>query len=156
MESAALRTARTQLDRRYARMAGFRVQPPGGWLRTVRRALGMTMRQMASRMGKSNSAIVQIERGELSGSLSLQRLRAAADAMDCDVFHVVIPRQGGIGASLRARAETLARALVARTDLHMGLEDQSVGEEEREAQVAELVATLLRRPRDLWDEAPGR
>ncbi len=78
-DQAAL--ARKQLERRFAplRETSFAV-PPRGWIKAIREALGMTVRQLAARMGTSISRIPVIEKAEVSGSTTIKTLRQAAEA----------------------------------------------------------------------------
>ena len=82
---------RRQLD---ARLQGMpREQPPtGGWIRAIRTALGMTMAQLASRLNVSAPAIADLERRDGNESISVARLRTAADALGCDIVVVMVPR----------------------------------------------------------------
>ena len=67
--------------------------PAGGWLRSVRQALGASQTSVAARAGITQQAYAQFETGESAGTISLGRLRHAAAAMDCDLIYFVIPRR---------------------------------------------------------------
>jgi len=59
----------------------YRIQrPPRGWVKAIREALGMTTRQLASRIGVGQSRVVDIEKGEMTGSITLDSLQRAARA----------------------------------------------------------------------------
>ena len=79
------------------RLAGLgkrlEVPPPGGWLRTMRDALGMSSYQLAKRMGFSPTRIRQFEAEEVDGSIRLGVLRRAADAMNCTFVYAFAPRE---------------------------------------------------------------
>lgn len=82
---------RRQLDARLQTMQ--REQPPkGGWIRTIRRALGMTMAQLAKRLRVSAPGIADLESREANGSISVARLRSAAEALGCDLQIAFVPR----------------------------------------------------------------
>ena len=120
-------------------------------MRTIREALGMTARQLAARTGRSQTAVLSIERNEASGAAQLDSLQDLADALDCDVVYAMVPRT-----SLRERLErqacTIASQTVGRVSASMELEDQGVSEEERARQIDELAEEILRaRKRDFWD-----
>lgn len=82
---------RRQLD---ARLKAIPLeQPPNrGWIRTIRTALGMTMAQMGKRLGISAPGIADLESREAKGSISVARLRSAAEALGCDLQIVFVPR----------------------------------------------------------------
>jgi len=66
--------------------------PTGGWVRTIRTALGMTMEQLATRLRISAPAIADLERRESEGTVSVAKLREAADALGCDLVVAFVPR----------------------------------------------------------------
>jgi predicted DNA-binding mobile mystery protein A len=66
--------------------------PADGWVRTIRQALGMSTESLAFRMKVSRRSVVSLEAGEADGSVQLNTLRRAADALDCQLFHVLVPR----------------------------------------------------------------
>ncbi len=147
---------RAQLDRSLAELANLPDPPPRGWIRAVRTALGMSMRQMAERMGAASSTTVaQSEASEASGGISLRTLRAAADALECDVVYALVPRRGSLSASIRSQAMRIATEAVGHADTHMVLEAQGVVVERRAELIAEIADELERGSlRKLWD-APG-
>src|SRR4051794_9153154 len=57
-------------------------QPSDGWVRAVRKALGMSVRQLAERMGVRQQSTSKLEANERDGSITLNSLRKAAEAMD--------------------------------------------------------------------------
>jgi len=154
--ASAAKISRRQLDRQLEAVFEMATPvPPRGWVRAIRSALGMTMRQMASRMDGSASAVAAIEANEASGALTLRRLRAAAEALDCEVFYVLVPKSGSLEATLRRRAEAVAQGAVRHADRHMRVEDQGVDEPRLREHVDDLVADLLREPpARLWDPLP--
>ncbi|HWO39222.1 MAG TPA: hypothetical protein VNO32_61400 [Candidatus Acidoferrum sp.] len=48
-----------------------RSRPSGGWLRAMRQALCMTTRQLAKSVGVTQAAVVDAERTEAKGAMSL-------------------------------------------------------------------------------------
>ena len=155
--TSAARVSRKHLDRRLAEVAALiTAPPPRGWVRAIRTALGMSMRQMAERMGSSSpSAVVAIESNESSGALTLRRLRAAAEALDCDLVYVLVPKAGSLEETLRKRATEVAQTMVGQVDRHMRLEDQGVEESRLREQADDLASDLLRgAPNRLWERLP--
>lgn len=91
----------------------------------IRRGLGMTLKDLAHRMDVNTSAIAQAERNELSGTITLERLRKIANAMDCDLAYAFIPKdeRSDIQGITMKHATEKAKRLLKSADVHMELED---------------------------------
>lgn len=146
---------RKHLERRLAPLREINfTRPQRGWLRAMREALGMTTRQLAQRMGKSQSVIVDSEKSEARESISLASLRQAAEAMDCVLVYAIVPKEP-IDDILRARATEVAELQLARASHTMALENQSLSGADQRAERERLIDELLRGPTTrLWDEKP--
>lgn len=68
-------------------------RPYGGWLRTVRKALGLTAAAMARDLKVSPSAIFQLERSEWKDTITLNKLHQTARAMGCQLVYCIVPQQ---------------------------------------------------------------
>lgn len=146
--------ARKSLDRRFAplREADF-AMPPRGWLRAIREALGMTVRQLASRMGAAPSRITALEKAEVTGATTLKSLRAAAEAMDCTLVYALVPTSS-LEDMVRERARLRAEEELRRVHHTMTLENQALTRDdladERQRLIDNMLAGSLR---GLWDNA---
>jgi transcriptional regulator with XRE-family HTH domain len=69
--------------------------PDGGWLKGVRQSRNLSQREVAERAGVSQQAFDQFERGEMKGSVTLETLRNAADALDSELVYFLRPRRAG-------------------------------------------------------------
>lgn len=141
-----------QVDSRAARWRKLRLDNPprGGWLRTIREALGMTTAQLASRLGVAQQAIVKFERNEAAGKITLESLSRVAQALGCRVTYAVVPEKS-LAAMRRARALAVADSLTRPVAHSMRLEAQGVSDKETRRQRKELTDDLLRgNPRKLW------
>lgn len=131
----------TQVDRA---LKNVRVPPrPNiGWIQTIRTSLGMTTRQLASRLGVTQSTLAELEKSEAHDKITLQSLQRVADALDCEVQYVLVPR-----ASLKKRVATqadfIARSQVARVLHSMRLEDQAPTANLDKKEIARMRAKLL-------------
>lgn len=124
--------------------------PKEGWVRTLRKALGMSSEQLARRMKATPQLVRKLEKGESAGTLNLASLRRAADALDCDVVYALVPRRP-LREMLRERAQAVAKEQVRRVSHSMDLEAQGVDQRAEEQQLEQLVENLLREsPRKLW------
>lgn len=161
--TTAANLRRRQLDRVLRRAQALRSlsAPDRSWIREVRSALGMTTGQLGKRLGISQSAVVQMEKAEEEGTISLNALRRAAAALECSVAYALLPQQS-LEATVRARAQALATQMVRRVDDSMALEAQGVGKEFVTQRAGELTEELIRRlDRGLWNQldetdVPGR
>lgn len=130
-----------QLD--YRRPVGEIIRPPHGWLRAVREGLGLTLREVAARIGVSAPAIRSFERSEAEDRITLASLKRVAGALGCDLVYVLLPRK----ASFEELADHEARQRVAphieATEHSMALEAQASHD------VVEKVARETRRKRGL-------
>ena len=62
------------------------VEPsPGGWVRAVRKALGMTHAQLGARAGVSRQTVQAMEKAEAERRITLDSLDRPARAMNCRV-----------------------------------------------------------------------
>jgi len=150
-----MKDAIRHLDRRLNALRPLvdRSRPPKGWLRAVRDALGMTTSQLARRMGVTQPRIIELEKSEVSGNVTLHSLQRAAEALGCRVVYALVPERA-LAEVVRNRAEHLAEKQLAAVRHTMGLEDQAVEDKRANRELREqLVEELLRRPARLWDDA---
>jgi len=126
--------------------------PPEGWLRTVRKALGMSGAQLAKKMGVTRARVAQAEQAELSGGATLKSMQAAAEAMGCRFVYAVVPEKR-IEDLIAAQARKKAMALVGAASTHMALENQALPDA-KTAQEAERLSHELARemPPDFWSD----
>src|SRR5262249_6868050 len=116
-----------------------------GWIRSMRKVLGMTTTQLARRMGTSQPRICEIEKGEVHEQISLKTLKAAAQAMGCRLEYVFVPEKP-IEKQLEERAYDIAKEQVAYISHHMSLENQALSAQKQEEQIKLLAAELLKTP----------
>lgn len=145
--------ARKNIDKRLSQITNLQrlARPPRGWIKAIREALGMTSKQLAQRMGVSQPRASEIEKNELAGSLTLHTLQRAAQALDCRLVYVLVPRKP-LQEIIEERARRLARARLEAISHSMSLEDQSVDEEDARKQLDQLIRTLAEREGSaLWE-----
>lgn len=148
--------ARESLDGRLLelrRAASILTPPRGGWIKTVRSALGMTVSDLARRLNVGPSSALRIESNEIEGTLNLATLHKVANALDCEVVYALIPRQPTM-LTAKTRAIKLARARLAITQQSMALEDQALDESVLE-KLIERKASELVHSRGLWKDQLG-
>src|ERR1700742_3869223 len=113
-----------------------RSRPTGGWLRAIRQALGMTTRQLAKSVGVTQAAVVDAERTEAKGDITLATLQRYAAALGCELSYALVPKRP-LQEVVKERADRIARDQVSRVRHSMALEDQSTSEAHLEREIAE-------------------
>ena|SRR6185369_5815153 len=96
-----------------------------GWIRQMRHALGMTLSKLGTNCGVSTSTIAQAEHRESEGKVTLETLRRAAEAMNCEFTYAFVPKSS-MSEFVHRRAYEKAKRILQKADLHMSLEDQKV------------------------------
>jgi predicted DNA-binding mobile mystery protein A len=125
--------------------------PREGWVRSIRRAIGMTTPQLARRVGLTRQSVEDLERREAEGNVTIAALRRAAEALDSDLIYAVVPRSE-LGELVKTQALRQASKHMNRVAHTMRLEAQDVPRTEHEQQVAERADKLLRNwSRALWE-----
>jgi len=126
--------------------------PPEGWLRTVRKSLGMSGAQLAKRMGVTRARVAQAEHAELDGGLTLKSIRAMAEAMGCRFVYAIVP-PGRIEDVIMAQARKKAMAIVGTASKHMALEKQTLPAEKISQEVERLTSEIAQEmPPDFWSD----
>jgi predicted DNA-binding mobile mystery protein A len=129
--------------------------PPTGWIRAMRLAFGMTLEQLGRRLSITPQSVRDMEMREKEGSLTLDRLRKAAHALDMELVYGFVPREGTLEAYVERRARMLATMIVERTSQTMRLEDQENAQARLRKAIDERTKAIMEDlPRALWDQWP--
>lgn len=124
--------------------------PAGGWIRSLRGALGLAGVDLARSLGIAPSSVTALENSEAAGTVSLNTLRKAAAAMDCDLVYAIVPRSS-IAKVLERRAGEKADAMIRRVGQSMNLEAQGVVDDTARTLSREaIMKSLLEKPSSLW------
>ncbi len=152
MKAAIRNRARDRLDSKLASIKPIDrfATPPKGWVRAIRDAIGMTGAQLGKRLGMTAQGIVSLERSEASGTIQLNTLRRAAEAMDCVLVYALVPK-ASLTEMVDRRAREIALRALSRVSHSMALEDQQV-DRDLEKRIRSYIETALR-DRDLWESA---
>lgn len=146
-----------QLQQLNAKMLAFAALkevavPPSGWIKAIRTALGMSMQQLGNRLSVSKQGILDMERREKEGSITMKSLKEVAQVMDMQLVYGFVPNDGSLDALIEKRATELAIQIVMRTSTTMKLEDQGNTDKRIEKAIrerAEEISTEM--PKILWD-----
>lgn len=135
-----------------ASAAGNLAMPKEGWIRTVRKALGMSGAQLARRLGVTRAAISNTEKAELVGGVTLKNMQQMAEGLGCRFVYAIVPEKQ-LEDILDAQARKKALDIVNRTNKHMALESQSLSSEQIEYEIKRLQQDYLKEHfTDLWND----
>ena len=140
--------AREALDRRLGQWRAAAAPPPRGWIRAIREALGMSREDLAQRLGITRQGVLRMEKAEADGSIRMNTLRRAAEALGATVTYALVPDES-LEEMVGRRAHAVARRDVERANRTMALEDQTVAEQGQE-QILEELAGEVRNSARLW------
>lgn len=141
--------AREALERDLARHRDHPTPaPPRGWLRAIRDALGMSVRDLAGRAGVSFQRVSQIEQAETDGSVTLATLERMAEALGCRLEYTLVPERP-LDELVRDQARRKAATMLAGVDHSMALEQQRTDTDVRHRELDRLTEHLID-SRDLW------
>lgn len=127
IEYRELRTK--QLARQLASFETARgeARPQRGWLRALRKALGMSLESTAVRAKTTKQHIRQLEIAEADDRITLRSLRRVADALGCELVYAIVPKSGTIDELAEEKVRNEAAKRVLAVERSMALEDQAVG-----------------------------
>ena len=146
-----------QLQQLNSKMLGFAslkqvAMPPTGWIKAIRTAIGMSMQQLGNKLHVSKQGVMDSERREKDGSITIKSLREIARAMDMQLVYGFVPNDGSLDTLIEKRATELATQIVMRTANTMKLEDQANSKKRIETAIRERAAAIKNEmPKILWD-----
>ena len=103
------------------------IRPQKGWIRAIRQACGMTLREFAIHMRSGIAVAQQFEKSEAEYRITLKSLRRAADALGCELVYALVPKNGDIRDLMERRAKDEVTNDVLAVEHTMALENQAVG-----------------------------
>jgi predicted DNA-binding mobile mystery protein A len=147
-----LQLQRRQLDRIFESLREISdlSVPTKGWIRAIRSALGMPLDAISKKLGMTSEGVLMLEKREAEGSITLNRLREAANALDCSLIYVIVPNKD-LDSVLRGEAARTADKMIGRVSTTMSLEGQDVAEDENKELRNELIDKLIANPKLIWN-----
>jgi predicted DNA-binding mobile mystery protein A len=126
--------------------------PPTGWIKAIRLALGISAEQLGKKLGITRQGVMDIERREREGNITLKALQETAKALDMYVVFGFVPQDESLEELIDRKARQLATEIVMRTSNSMKLEDQEVSEKRIEKAIQERFNAIKNEmPKSLWD-----
>ena len=119
--------------------------PPSGWIKAIRGSLGLTIRQLADRVGVLHGSINQLEKREPKKRVTLESLEQAARAMDCKLVYAIIPQDSGetLDDIIRRHALDAASKIVKEVSHSMRLEAQGTSDKQIKDEVQRIAKELI-------------
>jgi predicted DNA-binding mobile mystery protein A len=153
MQNKQTKIIREQLDDTLSRFSSMALvnRPMRGWIRAIRDALGMNMRQFADRLGVSKSRIPRIEHDEITGSLTLKTMNRVADELDCVFVYGFVPRTS-LDDTVRKQATIVAQRRMNRLMHTMNLEDQGLSSKNTKKAFNNMIEETIDSPSMLWEK----
>jgi len=143
-----------QLDKKLAKYAliGKNGIPVGGWIKSIRTALNISLVQFARILKKSSPTVKGIEEREADKSITLKKLSEVGDALNLDLVYGFVPRDGSLENMIERRTHEVAKEIVMRTSHTMKLEDQENTKERLQKAIQDRAEKIKQEmPKYLWD-----
>ncbi len=126
--------------------------PPAGWVKAIRTSLGMTLQQLANKLGITQQSVQELEKREKEMGITLKSLNDVANAMDMQLVYALVPKDGSLDALIERKANQMAKEIVMRTSQNMSLEDQKNSQARLTEAVEERKTEIIQQlPKTLWD-----
>lgn len=150
LQPEAVALLRAQLDARFRTNRKPLRAPRSGWINAIRTALGMSPRHLGERLNMTVQGVADLERREANGTITLGKLREAANALNADVVVTVVPRTP---LERMVREQAMAKATAERNRIvhTMRLEAQHTGTDRVLSTKKLEDAWLTERLARLWD-----
>ena len=154
IEAVVLKQYQTKANQALKQFGGYATPTSEGWLKTVRKALGMSGSQLAKRLGVTKGRVSQAESAELTESATLKSMQNMAQAMNCRFVYAVIPEKE-IESIIKDQATLKAKEQIRAASTQMALEAQALNGQQLAFEVDRLTAEIIKKmPSDLWSDEP--
>jgi len=99
----------------------------GRFITTMRKFLGMSIKELAQRLNLTTATVQQMEKRECTGRITIETLTKLAEVMNCEFQYSFVPKSE-INDYIFEEAKKKAISLLNKTQVHMELEDQKAPE----------------------------
>ena len=143
-----------QLNEKMDQLTGLQhvIVPPIGWIRAIRNGIGMSMEQLGRKLSITKQGVMDIEKREKEGAITIKAMQEIAKAMDTQFVYGFLPNAGSLEQMIETRALEIAKTIVQRTSTTMKLEDQVNSKERIENAIKERATEIINKtPKILWD-----
>ena len=143
-----------QLNEKMDQLNGLQhvIVPPIGWIKAIRNGIGMSMEQLGKKLSITKQGVMDIEKREMEGAITIKAMQEIAKAMDTEFVYGFVPNAGSLEQMIETRALEIAKTIVLRTSTTMKLEDQANSKERIEKAIKERAKEIINKtPKILWD-----
>jgi predicted DNA-binding mobile mystery protein A len=143
-----------QLNEKMDQLNGMQhvIVPPIGWIKAIRNGIGMSMEQLGKKLSITKQGVMDIEKREKEGAITINSMQEIAKAMDTQFVYGFVPKAGSLEQMIEYRALEIATKIVERTSTSMKLEDQANSKERIEKAIKERATEIINKtPKILWD-----
>jgi predicted DNA-binding mobile mystery protein A len=143
-----------QLNEKLEKLTGLQhlIVPPIGWIKAIRNGIGMSMEQLGKKLSITKQAVMDMEKREKEGAITIKSMQEIAKAMDMRFVYGFVPNAGSLEQMIETRALEIATKIVQRTSTTMKLEDQVNTKERIEKAIKERAVEIINKtPKILWD-----
>ena len=128
------------------------IVPPIGWIKAIRNGIGMSMEQLGKKLSITKQGVMDIEKREKEGAITIKSMQEIAKAMDMKLVYGFVPNASSLEQMIETRAIEMATKIVERTSNTMKLEDQANSKERIEKAIKERASEIINKtPKILWD-----
>jgi predicted DNA-binding mobile mystery protein A len=147
------RLRRDQLDRSFIHLKTLNLRTPKkGWLKEIRESLGMSMKDLAERLGTIKQRVERIEKDEVASKVTLETMKKTAEAMNCDFVYFILPKNS-LEETLKDQSFKTAQKILKQVGQTMALEAQSTSNLSKKKMIENLAQEmLLKEDRKIWKE----
>ncbi|PKP13292.1 MAG: XRE family transcriptional regulator [Bacteroidetes bacterium HGW-Bacteroidetes-3] len=125
--------------------------PERGWVYTIRTALNMTLQQLGHKLKITIQGVQDIEKRELSGSISIKSMKEVANALDMKFVYGFVSNHNSLENLIELKASELAEKMVQKNS-NSAAENKVKGKDELQQEIESLIRELKREiPKTLWD-----
>jgi predicted DNA-binding mobile mystery protein A len=112
----------------------------------------MSMEQLGKKLSITKQGVMDIEKREKEGSVTIKSMQEIAKAIDTHFVYGFVPKAGSLEQMIENRAFEIATKIVERTSTSMKLEDQANSKERIEKAIKERASEIINKtPKILWD-----
>jgi predicted DNA-binding mobile mystery protein A len=112
----------------------------------------MSMQQLGNKLSITKQGVMDIEKREKEGSITIKSLKELGRALDMELVYGFVPNDGTLEALIEKRARELATKIVLRTSNTMRLENQGNSDQRIELAINERTEEIKNEmPKILWD-----
>ncbi|MBK5210063.1 MAG: XRE family transcriptional regulator [Flavobacteriaceae bacterium] len=125
--------------------------PERGWVYAIRTALNMTLQQLGHKLKITTQGVKDIEKRELSGSISIKSLKEVGKALDMQFVYGFVSNHSSLKKFIELKARELAEKIVLQ-NLNLADENKELGKDEIQQEILDFAREIKRViPKSLWD-----